>query len=180
VPLPMAINLRIASHPFLARVRGQGPRIPLVLMLELTHACNLRCAGRIREYAATRDARLDLEQGMAALAEAKTPVLSISGREPLLHAEAPALARQALGLGKVAHLCTNALLLEKRLAELILHRRFAINVYLDGWPLNIYEFASCARSTLVPLLVVLDRHPRYAGRPPHPARPRFSGPWMMA
>jgi hypothetical protein len=39
--LPLSINLTIAGHLLRARLRGRrGPR-PLVLMLEVTHACNL-------------------------------------------------------------------------------------------------------------------------------------------
>jgi len=36
----------------------------------------------------------------------------------------------------------------------------------DSFPLNIYRFASWARGTIVPLLIVMDRQPRYAGPAP--------------
>ncbi len=133
--LPVSINSRIGLHLLRARASGRGPRIPLVLMLELTHACNLHCAGcgRIREYADTRTERLDFEQAMSAITDAAAPVLSISGGEPLLHPEVPAIAGRALQMGKVVYLCTNGLLLERRLPEFAPIPRFYFNVHLDGW-----------------------------------------------
>ena len=105
-------------------------------MLELTHACNLNCSGcgRIREYADTKNARLTYEQAISAIQEADLPVLSISGGEPLLHPDAPHIARSALELGKVVYLCTNGVLLTRRLKEFTPHRRFYFNIHLDGTP----------------------------------------------
>ena len=142
MPLPLSINLRVAYY--LATRRGRAlrraetssgpPAVPLVLMLELTHACNLRCAGcgRVREYSDGLDQRLTPAQARGAMLEAGTPFVSISGGEPLMHPEAPAIVAEALGLGKVVYLCTNGLLLQKRLAELRPHRRLYLNVHLDG------------------------------------------------
>lgn len=136
MPLPLSINVTIARHLARERLRRPGQRVPLVLMLELTHACNLKCAGcgRILEYAATRADSLSRERALAAIVEARTPVVSISGGEPLLHPEVPAVVADALAEGKVAYLCTNALLLEKRLREFSPHRRLYLNVHLDGPP----------------------------------------------
>jgi len=105
-------------------------------MLEPTHACNLRCAGcgRIREYADTQSARLTRQQARAAMVEAGTPFVSISGGEPLLHPDAPAIAADALASGRVVYLCTNGLLLTQRLGEFTPHPRFYFNVHLDGPP----------------------------------------------
>jgi len=135
MPLPLSVNLKIARHLASARLRGRGPHVPIVLMLELTHACNLHCAGcgRIREYAGSQ-ASLTREQARAAMVEAGTPFVSISGGEPLLHSDAPRIAADALSLGKVVYLCTNGLLLARRLGEFAPHRHFAFNVHLDGPP----------------------------------------------
>ncbi len=134
MPLPLSVNLKVARHMALARLRGHPARVPIVLMLELTHACNLRCAGcgRIREYADTQANRLTREQARSAIIEAGTPFVSISGGEPLLHADAPAIAADALALGKVIYFCTNGLLLAQRLGEFAPHPRFYFNVHLDG------------------------------------------------
>ena len=90
--------------------------------------------GRIREYADNGGARLSREQAHEAMLAADTPVVSISGGEPLLHPDLPAIAADAIALGKVVYLCTNGLLLSQRLREFQRHRRFYFNVHLDGPP----------------------------------------------
>jgi hopanoid biosynthesis associated radical SAM protein HpnH len=136
MPLPLSVNLTIARHLARERLRRPGQRLPLVLMLELTHACNLKCAGcgRILEYADSRSDALNHGQALMAIAEAGTPVVSVSGGEPLLHPDVPAIVADALAQGKVVYLCTNGLLLEKRLKEFRPHRHFYFNVHLDGPP----------------------------------------------
>lgn len=145
LPLPLSINLKIARHyvhSLLRNHRGgrsndrDKRRIPLVLMLELTHACNLSCrgCGRIREYADVKGERLTRQQAKSAMLEADTPVVSISGGEPLLHPDAPAIAADALDLGKVVYLCTNGLLLVKRLSEFQPQPLFFLNMHIDGPP----------------------------------------------
>lgn len=134
--IPISVNLKVAGHLVRERLtKGPGP-IPLVLMLELTHACNLRCAGcgRIREYSDTQAARLTRDQARESMVEAGTPIVSISGGEPLLHPQAPAIAGDALALGRVVYLCTNGLVLAQRLDEFTPHPHFYFNVHLDGPP----------------------------------------------
>jgi len=135
MPLPLSVNLKIALHLARAHLNGRGPHVPIVLMLELTHACNLRCAGcgRIREYANSQQS-LTRERAHAVMVEAGTPFVSISGGEPLLHPDAPAIAADALDLGKVVYFCTNGLLLAKRMGEFAPHPHFSFNVHLDGPP----------------------------------------------
>ncbi len=134
MPLPLSINLRIAFFLAQARWQHRRRRIPLVLMLELTHACNLNCrgCGRIREYADTQGERLTREQARAIVVEAGTPVVSISGGEPLLHPDISAIVADTLALGRVVYLCTNGLLLSRRLPEFEPHPRFYFNVHMDG------------------------------------------------
>jgi len=145
MPLPISINLRITRH-YLQELwfKSEGQykdalgtrRIPLVLMVELTHACNLRCkgCGRIREYQATQAEGRTRQEVNSAMKEADTPVVILSGGEPLLHPQAPAIAQDALDLGKVVYFCTNSLLLRKRLAEFSPHTSFSFNIHLDGPP----------------------------------------------
>jgi hopanoid biosynthesis associated radical SAM protein HpnH len=111
-----------------------GKRFPLVLMLEPLHACNLTCTGcgRIREYETSITSRLTLEQCLAAVDECGAPVVSICGGEPLLYPEIGALVRGILARNKHLYLCTNALLLRKKLGEFQPDPRFFINVHLDG------------------------------------------------
>jgi len=117
--LPLSINLKIARHIAQSRLKAERTQIPLVLMLEILHACQLNClgCGRIREYADTKNERLTRIQAKEIIIEASTPVVSISGGEPLLHPESPGITADALILGKVVYLCTNGNLLAKRLPE---------------------------------------------------------------
>jgi hopanoid biosynthesis associated radical SAM protein HpnH len=139
MPVPISVNVKVVTHLARARLRARATgrsRVPIVLMLELTYACNLRCAGcgRIREHSATNADRLAVGRALAAVAEADTPVVSISGGEPLLHPDAPAIAAECLAQRKLVYLCTNGLLLAKRLSEFAPHPHLFFNVHLDGPP----------------------------------------------
>ncbi len=109
-------------------------RFPLVLMLEPLHACNLTCTGcgRIREYKTSISERLSLRQCLHAVDECGAPVVSICGGEPLLYPEIAQLTAEILARRKTVYLCTNAMMLRKKLPEFRPGERFFINVHLDG------------------------------------------------
>ncbi len=111
-----------------------GKRFPLVLMLEPLHACNLTCTGcgRIREYESTITQRLSVEQCLKAADECGAPIVSICGGEPLLYPEIGPLTAQLLERNRHIYLCTNGMLLRKRLGEFKPHPRLFINIHLDG------------------------------------------------
>jgi len=120
---------------YLLRKRLAGERFfPLVLMLEPLHACNLACAGcgRAREYADVLHQRLSIAQCLSAVEECGAPIVSICGGEPLIYPQIELLVRRLLQRGKHIYLCTNGLLLEKKLPDLPPHKRFMLNVHLDG------------------------------------------------
>ena len=63
-------------------------RYPYVLMLEPLHTCNLACLGCSPErYSGDLKDRLSLEQCLAAVDDAGTPVVSICGGEPTIYPE---------------------------------------------------------------------------------------------
>ena len=64
--------------------------------------------------------------------ECGAPVVAIAGGEPLLHKEMPEIVRGILARGKIVILCTNALLLEKRIGDYQPHPRFTWDIHLDG------------------------------------------------
>ncbi len=109
-------------------------RFPLVLMLEPLHACNLTCTGcgRIREYQDSITEKLTLQQCLRAAEECGAPVVSIAGGEPLLYPEIAALTAGLLERNRHIYLCTNGLLLRKRLHEFRPDPRLFFNVHLDG------------------------------------------------
>jgi hopanoid biosynthesis associated radical SAM protein HpnH len=130
---PFSLTRSMASYLLSKKVAGQQ-RFPLVLMLEPLHACNLSCSGcgRVREYADTMGQRLSVEQCLAALDECGAPIVSICGGEPLIYPDIDELVRAILAQHKHAYLCTNGVLLEKKIATLPRSRRLFINVHLDG------------------------------------------------
>jgi len=115
-------------------------RIPVVLMLELTHACNLRCkgCGRIREYQDTMRAALSRQKAIEAIRQVNTPVVILSGGEPLLHPDTPKIAQYAINQRKIVYLCTNGLLLKKQLDSFTPQNTFYFNIHLDG-PKEIHD-----------------------------------------
>ncbi len=115
------------------KLAGQE-KFPLVLMLEPLHACNLSCAGcgRIREYAGSLECRLSIDQCLAAVDECGAPIVSICGGEPLIYTGIEELVGKILAQRKHVYLCTNGLLLEKKLHGFPPNDRLFVNVHLDG------------------------------------------------
>jgi MoaA/NifB/PqqE/SkfB family radical SAM enzyme len=66
---------------------ARGGEIPLVMMLEPLHACNLTCTGcgRIREYKDTITEQITVEQCLKAVDECGSPIVSICGGEPMIY-----------------------------------------------------------------------------------------------
>ncbi len=83
---PWQLSLSLTKYLIEHKFRGRK-RFPLVLMLEPIFRCNLACAGcgRIREYHDIFDQTLSVDECLAAVEEAGTPVVCITGGEPLLH-----------------------------------------------------------------------------------------------
>ncbi len=107
-------------------------KFPLVLMLEPLFRCNLRCrgCGKIKRAGDTVD--LDVDACLAAAEECGAPIVSIAGGEPLLHPDMPAIVDGLIKNRRFVYLCTNALLLEKRMDEFQPSTYFSFNVHLDG------------------------------------------------
>ena len=130
---PTSLYVSMVKHLAGNKLRGVE-RFPLVLMLEPTHRCNLSCAGcgRIREYHDTLSQEMTLEECITSIEEAGTPVVTITGGEPLLYSSVPQLVKEALARGKHIYFCTNGLLLEEALSLFEPSPRFTWNVHFDG------------------------------------------------
>jgi hopanoid biosynthesis associated radical SAM protein HpnH len=109
-------------------------RYPLVLMLEPLFRCNLACAGcgKIDYPDPILNQRLSVKESLEAVDECGAPVVSIAGGEPLLHREIDEIVRGIIARKKFVYLCTNALLLEKKLDLFEPGPYFAWSVHLDG------------------------------------------------
>jgi hopanoid biosynthesis associated radical SAM protein HpnH len=130
---PLSLTASLTKYIAGKRMRGEG-KFPLVMMLEPLHACNLTCTGcgRIREYKATINEMLTVEQCLAGLEECGAPIVSICGGEPMIYPEIGRLAREILARKKHIYLCTNGMFIRKRLHEFQPTSRFFFNVHLDG------------------------------------------------
>jgi hopanoid biosynthesis associated radical SAM protein HpnH len=130
---PLSLTCSLARYLFEQKL-ARRERFPLVLMLEPLHACNLSCAGcgRIREYADTLDRRLSIGECLAAADECGAPVVSVCGGEPLIYPGIEELVAKLVARRRHVYLCTNGLLLEKKLAAFRPSGRLFINVHLDG------------------------------------------------
>ena len=132
MPLPLGPTLRLASYAL--RQQMKGGRYPLVLMLEPLLRCNLACAGcgKIDYPDPILNQRLSYDQCMAAIDECGAPAVSIAGGEPLLHREMPEIVRGFIAKKKFVILCTNALLLKKKIDDYAPSPWFTWSIHLDG------------------------------------------------
>jgi hopanoid biosynthesis associated radical SAM protein HpnH len=133
MPVPMRQSMKLAAYLARQRVRGVK-RFPLVVELEPLFACNLACAGcgKIQYPANILKQRMPVEQAVAAVEECGAPVVSIAGGEPLIHPEVHLIAKELIKRKKFVYLCTNALLMHKKLDLFDPSPYFAWAVHIDG------------------------------------------------
>jgi len=131
VPLNQAI--RVGAYVLKQHLIGRK-RYPLVLMLEPLFRCNLACAGcgKIDYPAEILNQRLSVAQCMEAVDECGAPVVVVAGGEPLLHREIEQIVEGAIARKKFVIVCTNALLLEKKMELFKPSKWFTWSVHLDG------------------------------------------------
>ncbi|MGF1474096.1 MAG: adenosyl-hopene transferase HpnH [Geminicoccaceae bacterium] len=131
--IPLRQQIDIALYILKQRVRGNR-RYPLVLMLEPLFRCNLACAGcgKIDYPKPILDRRLSVQECLDAVDECGAPVISIPGGEPLIHKDIGEIVAGIVARRKYVYLCTNALLLEKKLDQFKPSPYLAFSIHLDG------------------------------------------------
>ncbi len=131
--VPLHQQIRVGSYILRQKLSGRR-RYPLVLMLEPLFRCNLECAGcgKIDYPEEILNRRLSLEECIAAVDECGAPIVSIPGGEPLIHKEMPQIVAALVARKKFVYLCTNALLLTKRIGDYSPSPYFTFSVHLDG------------------------------------------------
>ena len=131
--IPFQQMAQIGGYVLRQQLMGRK-RYPLVLMLEPLFRCNLACAGcgKIDYPDEILNQRLSYEDCMAAIDECGAPAVSIAGGEPLLHREMPRIVEGFVAKKKFVILCTNALLLAKKLHEYKPSPYLALSIHLDG------------------------------------------------
>jgi len=133
----MAITARQSARMgwYLMRQRlAKRDKFPLLVELEPLFQCNLECAGcgKIQHPEHVLRRRMSVEQAVGAIEESGAPMVSIAGGEPLIHPEIHLIARELVARKKFVYLCTNALLLEKKLDRFTPSPYFAWAIHIDG------------------------------------------------
>ena len=131
--LPVRQQIRVGAYILKQRILGRD-RYPLVLMLEPLFRCNLACpgCGKIDYPDEILNRRLSVAECIEAAEECGAPVISIPGGEPLLHKEIGEIVAELVKRKRFVYLCTNALLLEKKLHLFEPSPYLTFSVHLDG------------------------------------------------
>jgi hopanoid biosynthesis associated radical SAM protein HpnH len=131
--VPIRQQIAVGSYLIKQKLKGVK-KYPLVLMLEPLFRCNLACGGcgKIAHSEEILDRRLSFDECMQAVDECGAPMVSIPGGEPLLHKEMPEIVEGIIARKKYVYLCTNALLLKKRINDYQPSPYLTFSVHLDG------------------------------------------------
>jgi hopanoid biosynthesis associated radical SAM protein HpnH len=107
---------------------------PLIVEIEPLFACNLSCpgCGKIQHPTDILRKRLSLEDIVGAVEESGTPMVSIAGGEPLLHPDIENIVAELIRRKIYVYLCTNAVLLRRRLEKFTPSHFFSWVVHIDG------------------------------------------------
>ncbi|SPK76765.1 putative enzyme, Radical SAM (plasmid) [Cupriavidus taiwanensis] len=131
--IPLLQVARVGAY-IVGKHLSRQKRYPLALMLEPLFRCNLACSGcgKIDYPDPILNQRLSVQQCLEAVDECGAPVVSIAGGEPLLHKDMPQIVQGIIARRKFVYLCTNALLMEKKLDQYQPSPYFIWSVHLDG------------------------------------------------
>lgn len=131
--VPLIQQYRVGKYIFGKKLKRQE-RYPLVLMLEPLFQCNLACAGcgKIDHPDDILKQRISVDDALAAVDECGAPMVSIPGGEPLIHKDMPKIVEGILARKKFVYLCTNAILLKKKIDDYKPSPYFTWSIHLDG------------------------------------------------
>ena len=131
--VPVRQSVKVGAYILSQRLRRRE-KYALVLELEPLYQCNLACAGcgKIQHPDHILRRRMPVQDAISAVEECGAPVVSIAGGEPLVHPEIDVIAGELMKRKKFVYLCTNALLMEKKLDRFEPSPYFAWAVHMDG------------------------------------------------
>jgi hopanoid biosynthesis associated radical SAM protein HpnH len=146
--VPISQAWTVASYVAVQKYIKGRKRYPLVLMLEPLFRCNLACAGcgKIQYPDHVLSKRLSPQQCFDAVEECGAPMVSIPGGEPLIHPEIAEIVEGLVARKKYIYLCTNALLLKRKLDLFKPSKYLTFSVHLDGLREN-HDTAVCRDGT---------------------------------
>jgi hopanoid biosynthesis associated radical SAM protein HpnH len=131
--VPLRQSLRLGAYIAKQRLTHRE-RFPLLVELEPLYQCNLECAGcgKIQHPDHVLRRRMPVEQAVAAIEECGAPMVSIAGGEPLIHPDIDKIVAELVRRKKFVFLCTNALLMERKMKLFKPSPYFAWAVHIDG------------------------------------------------
>ncbi len=131
--VPVRQSVKVGAYILRQRL-ARRDKYALVLELEPLYQCNLACAGcgKIQHPDHVLRRRMSVDDAVSAVQECGAPVVSIAGGEPLVHPEIHTIVAELVQRKKFVYLCTNALLLEKKLKLFEPSPYFAWAVHMDG------------------------------------------------
>ncbi|MFJ3304267.1 adenosyl-hopene transferase HpnH [Streptomyces sp. NPDC086549] len=131
--MPLRQSIKVATYLLEQKVRKRD-KFALLVELEPLFACNLKCegCGKIQHPAGVLKQRMPVAQAVGAVLESGAPMVSIAGGEPLMHPQIDEIVRQLVARKKFVFLCTNALLMRKKMDKFTPSPYFAWAVHIDG------------------------------------------------
>jgi len=133
MPVPARQSMRIGAY-IMRQKLARRERFPLLVELEPLYQCNLACegCGKIQQPDHLLRQRMSVEDAVGAIEESGAPMVSIAGGEPLIHPDIDKIAAALIERRKYVFLCTNALLMEKKMHLFKPSHYFAWAVHIDG------------------------------------------------
>jgi hopanoid biosynthesis associated radical SAM protein HpnH len=131
--LPLRQQMKIGAYIAKQKLSRRA-RFPLIVELEPLFACNLECAGcgKIQYPTEILRKRVSVEDALAAIEESGAPMVSIAGGEPLLHPNIDRMVQEFVKRKKFVYLCTNGVLMRRKLDRFQPSPYFSWVVHVDG------------------------------------------------
>jgi hopanoid biosynthesis associated radical SAM protein HpnH len=133
MPIPLKQNMKIGAHLLRQKLKGRK-YYPFIVEIEPLFACNLACpgCGKIQHPTDILRKRLSVDDVVNAVEESDAPMVSIAGGEPLLHPQIAEMVEALVKRKVYVYLCTNAVLLMRRLEKFTPSEYFSFVVHMDG------------------------------------------------
>jgi hopanoid biosynthesis associated radical SAM protein HpnH len=133
MPVPMRQGARMGWY-LMRQKLARREKFPLLVELEPLYQCNLACpgCGKIQHPDHILRQRMPVQQALDAIEESGAPMVSIAGGEPLIHPDIHVIAAELIKRKRFVYLCTNALLMERKLDNFAPSPYFSWAVHVDG------------------------------------------------
>ena len=123
--------MRLTSQMVALKDRGSSIQLYQSSSCHVPYAACAGC-GKIQYPDHILDKRLTPEQCWAAAEECGAPIVAIPGGEPLIHPEIGRIVEGLVAQKRYLYVCTNAILLERKLKEFTPSKYLTFSVHMDG------------------------------------------------